>query len=219
MRFPKFRVGKTASGTSSTMATAYRGSLVKSYEKSRKNNPKWAFEEDTLRTVMNAIDPSEKRIVADIPVGTNRFYQFLDDDPEIKIVHCIDNSVDMLIESMMRTSSKFFYSRCDMIDEGTPIVSDTVISYRFLNLFDFNTIEKILANLCHSSRRNLIMTIRLSESHEESGSVFQNKIHIHSRARFDEALAANDFEPVWEKGYADEKPGEYFTLHARRNGH
>lgn len=217
MKNSKFRFGKPGKNATSLIDKYYRGKSVTAYEDKRKRNPKWTFEEHGLETALSSIQAREKKTIGDIPVGTNRFYQLLNDDANIELVYCIDYSADMLTASMERSSSKFFYSKCDMIEEGTPIVADTVISFRFLNLFDFPTIEKILGNLCAASRRNLIFSIRLAATPEEVDTVFQNKIHIHSRERFEESLATNDFAIAWQEGRKDEKPGEYFIVHARRN--
>lgn len=209
-------LGKAGQRAASLIDRLYKGQNVATYEASRRNNPKWSFEESGVKTVLDGLAPEEKTSVADIPVGTNRFYHLLDSDADIKIVYCVDYSEDMLTASMARSSGKFFYSKADMVNDGTPIVADTLVSVRFLNLFDFAIIEKIVANLCASTRLHFITSIRLASTDEEKDTIYEDKIHIHDPARFDACLTANGFETVWKEGRKDEKPGEYFILHARR---
>ncbi|MEM6389101.1 MAG: hypothetical protein AAF825_04600, partial [Pseudomonadota bacterium] len=212
----KSRFAKLGRRASSLIESYYEGRNVDEYEAKRRTNPKWSFEESSLETVIAGLSSDEKRTIADVPVGTNRFYQFLDADPDVKIVYCIDYSADMLTASMTRSSAKFFYSKADMIEGGTPIRAGTVISYRFLNLFDFATIEKILRNLCATAELNLIFSIRLAVTTEEAGTVYQDKIHVHDRSQFEAALASHGFKIAWEQARADEKPGAYHIMHARR---
>ena len=78
----------------------YMGQQAKKYEQGRKKNQKWKFEEDVFVEFFKAIcTNTDNMVVADIPVGTNRFYQYLDSSSNVQIVYGIDLSQDMLLES------------------------------------------------------------------------------------------------------------------------
>lgn len=194
----------------------YSGKKAEQYER-RSKTERWKFEHDTLLDMLVGLPPEELAHIADIPVGTNRFVEQLDDNASVKVVYGMDYSVDMLQQCLAKPSGKYLYARHDIVASAPAITADTVICFRFLNLFPFSDIERIVTNLAQVARVNLIFTIRLLEDPTQHGTVLDDKIHLHSSDRFFELLGKCGLEVKDSRGFDDAKQGDYFVMHTVKN--
>lgn len=190
----------------------YTGEKAAQYER-RSKTERWKFEHETLMDMLARLPAEERAQIADIPVGTNRFFEELENDVSVKTVYGMDYSVDMLMQSLEKPSDKYLYARHDIVASAPAITADTVICFRFLNLFPFPDIEMILRNLARTARVNLIFTVRLLEDPQEHGMVLEDKIHLHSTERFSELLGNCGLEVKEARGFDDSKQGDYFVMH------
>lgn len=194
----------------------YSGARANRYEEARSRSSKWQFEEKSLIGIINKLPKSEIEKIADIPVGTNRFSDLFESCNDIKRVYGIDLSVDMLAQAMIKPGHKYLFLRHDIISSPPAVMCDTAACFRFLNLFDFKTVESILKNISEFCRSNLILSVRLVEDQGSHGKVLKGKIHLHHSAAFYQALIEAGFQMKDKLYFSDEKGGDYYVLHAVR---
>jgi len=73
----------------------YTGETATGYNEKRKDNPKWAKEDEVIRELMDDLQPGSW--VLDIPCGTGRFFEFYKEKGWL--VKARDMSPDMLVEA------------------------------------------------------------------------------------------------------------------------
>jgi SAM-dependent methyltransferase len=186
------------------------------YEETRKYEEKWVFEESSLEKIMEQLPAAEIAYVADIPIGTNRFYAYLDLNPSVKLVYGCDLSPDMLSEAIKKKSRKYFFSNIDICAEAPNVVCGTVICFRFLNLLEYEDVERAVINMANMCEHNLIVSIRLHDDDAVESQVIQDKISIHSSRRFFQLLRNCGFSTFNSLHFPDSKGGAYYVVHASR---
>lgn len=195
----------------------YTGKRAVQYEAGRNSSDKWRFEEESLMDLFSGLTDSEVETVADIPVGTNRFAEFLETRAEVRRVYCVDLSIDMLAQAMSRQTSKQVFLRHDILRSPPNLSCGTAISFRFLNLFPFDEVRTILKNIAAITANNMIISVRLADEVNLHGKILAGKVHLHGRDEFNGLLSELGFFVKTEYYHADRKGGRYYVLHAVRS--
>lgn len=201
----------------SLISRFYTGKPALQYESRRNRSEKWSFEEKSLIGLFSDLEESEVAEVADIPVGTNRFGDFLERHPGVRRVYCVDLSIDMLVQAMNRQTPKQVFMRHDLLDSPPHFNCDTAISFRVLNLFPFGEIQKILRNIASVTATNIILSVRLADGLSHHGDILAGKVYLHGHVEFYRLISEIGFSVKAECYHPDNKGGRYCVLHAVRN--
>lgn len=196
----------------------YTGKRAEQYETKRSRSDKWRFEEESLMTLFSDLPNSEVDQVADIPVGTNRFAEFLESRDAVRRIYCVDLSIDMLAQAMNRQTRKQVFVQHDVLRSSPNLASDTTISFRFLNLLPFDEVEKALKNIAAFTMTNMIISVRLADPASRHGDVIADKIHLHGHDEFYDLISELQFSVERELYHPDDKIGRYQVFHLIRTG-
>lgn len=195
----------------------YSGKNAERYEDNRSQSEKWKFEEESLILILSGLPSEQIKTLADIPVGTNRFAERLDAVEGVQRIYCVDFSVDMLAQAINRQRPKQVFLKHDLLEAPPKIFCNTAISFRFLNLFSFADVTKIMKNIADILEVNLILSIRIADQAYSHGDILERKIHIHGRNEFECLVSNLGFSIKKELHHPDEKGGRYYVMHLVKN--
>jgi hypothetical protein len=199
--------------TKSLVERLYSGKNAEQYEKNRSSSEKWRFEEETLFSILSSLPSDEVKTIADIPVGTNRYADRLEALEVVQRIYCVDFSIDMLTQALRKQRPKQVFLKQDLLHSPPRIACSTVMCLRFLNLFSFSDLAKIMNNIVAVLDFNLILSIRLADELYSHGDILEKKIHIHGRAEFTNLVNDLGLAIRKEAYYPDMKGGQYFMMH------
>lgn len=158
----------------------YRGQKALSYEADRIGDPQWDLEHRTVAGYLNRVQPSR---VLDVPVGTGRFLP-LYAERDCKVIG-IDVSDDMLEQAKARAAGSSMTARLEIGDVTNldfPDASfDLVICVRLLNLLDFDTYQKAIAELARVALGHLVLGLRLKRPPFRRGDNFLDSLEQFGR--------------------------------------
>lgn len=190
----------------------YSGRKARKYESSRSKSERWKFESNSLeqmfKNVITSVDPYE---VIDIPVGTNRFSTLFNSMPLIQKVHGVDLSEDMLEIARKKECHSYVFHKWDIVRSPLDFRAYVSVCFRLLNLFAIGDVRRILQNIAKSTDRFIVLSIRLVETDPGEGKILENKIHLHQRNEFLEAVRNVD-KPIHQMCIEDHKPGTYYVF-------
>jgi len=141
-----------------SVRTRYKGDTASKYDKKRAKRKKWKKEINIIKQIAYQLDPQST--IVDIPLGTGRFLQSLQEASHT--VYGIDISREMLLQAKSKDASQ----PVDMIlgDAVTvPLKSqsvDYVLCIRLLNWVLPNTAKLILKEFRRVARKGVIVGFR-----------------------------------------------------------
>lgn len=195
---------------------SYRGENANNYDKARKNNPKWKFEEETLKNILSEIRTQISNIL-DLPVGTGRFLEMYNQTLKVP-VYAVDLSEDMLKIARSRCENyNVAFSKADLIYGEINIQADLVVNYRFLNLVDWKSAKSALVNLLKASTKYLVFTIRTIPDDYSGEKYIEGKIYLHFNSDIIQIIEEFQFNIYREFSYKDERHGDYKILFCEKN--
>ncbi len=190
----------------------YSGKFVRDYEATRRSNPKWRFEEETLCGVLERLR-DELSVILDAPVGTGRFLPVYEKKLRGVEIFCLDSSADMLQTARRRPGlfrkNTYRFTPADIIAAVPQMRADLSVCCRFLNLLDWDSARRVLANILSATDGYALFSIRLVDSGYAGPRYIENKIYLHCEQDLGTAIAANGFEVVRRFHYEDTRPGAY----------
>lgn len=140
----------------------YFGEIVVDYETKRSNESRWEKEQIVVLNFLKNIRKEEFKVL-DVPVGTGRFFKFY------KKFNFNVTGVD-ISENMLREATK--KSRHNHL--GASLIKgdifnltkqnnkfDLVVCIRFLNWISFNQLIKVLGMISNTSKKYIILGIRV----------------------------------------------------------
>lgn len=193
----------------SDLTANYRSAGAADYEERRHGDPKWQFERDCVRRVLETY-ASRIDSVLDAPVGTGRFLELYEHLHEDTRVYGLDYSEDMLGVARARTaSSRVVLQQQDIINQPIDIRADLVVCCRFLNLMSWQDAEKALRNLFAAARRLLVLAIRTVEDDYAGPELLDGKIHLHRRSSFVRMCQENGIEILRTEHFDTDRTGDY----------
>lgn len=145
-------------------ADRYRGAEAASYEARRRDQDKWKREAAALSELFGDVRGG---VVADIPVGTGRFFQ-LYSAVGFKEIHGADRSEDMLAEAWkvgQRISPCPWLTTADILSLPYSDRSfDWVVCVRLLNLLSEAEMQQAVRELCRVASSCVVLSIRLGDA-------------------------------------------------------
>lgn len=195
----------------------YSGRLVDRYEKSRKSSKRWKFENDAFREFLDKIVAhNSELVVADIPVGTNRFYQDLEASSKVCSVYGLDLSADMLREASKKPATKYQYLAHDIVTDSVPFHADLVICFRFLNLFSMTDVTKIIKHLADCCTSDMLFSVRLVDDSQHGATIEDGKVYLHGETTFYSAFEGLGLSVKEKRCFEDSKQGLYYVVWAKK---
>ncbi|HVO73169.1 MAG TPA: methyltransferase domain-containing protein [Ignavibacteriaceae bacterium] len=194
----------------------YSGVNADTYELRRKCNPKWQFEEETLKRVLDDLKTGINDLI-DAPVGSGRFLEFYKTLGKEKIIYGIDYSGDMLKIALEKCNlPNISFIKKDIINDKLQVSADLSICYRFLNLINHDEAAKVLNNLLTSAKKYSLIAIRTVED-DYSGEMFvENKIYLHRLSYVKRIISENNFEVERKFDFTDKREGQYSVFLCRK---
>jgi SAM-dependent methyltransferase len=195
------------------MFNFYFGSNAENYDKIRSQNPKWQFEDEKMIECLNLIQ-GKIRTVLDLPIGTGRSLKNLEKFPQLAITG-VDISKDMLNQAEKnikgKLNEKVELVESNLFDKELNRKWDLVISYRFLNLLNWDDASTALKLLSQYARRYLLITIR-TVSEDKKQDILEDKIHLHDHENFMNLMINLNCKPIFQHYFPDNKGGEYYVM-------
>lgn len=193
----------------------YSGTKVTNYDESRSKNPKWQFENDCLKKVLND-HKNEISTIGDIPVGTGRTFSVIRSVRKDLPITGYDLSEDMLTQAEGEADANINLLTRDIIEEDLDDIYDLTICYRFLNLIDTNWAVKTIHNIHRHAGKFSLLAIRTIPENN-SGPVFiENKIHLQDSKTIEKAIDESGFQIEEEFLHEDQREGDYRILFCKR---
>ena len=190
----------------------YAGSNVEKYDKARKKNPKWKFEEKILEEVLKKTR-SEVNCIIDAPVGTGRFLtKYATKGRRDTSVIGVDYSSDMIALAKKRIgfgSPKNVFYKKDIIGDRLNLSADLVVCFRFLNLINWSNAAKVIEHLFYAAERYVLFTIRLVDSQYNGEIYIEDKIYLHEEEMLQKIIADSNFKVVKIFSFEDKREGDY----------
>jgi SAM-dependent methyltransferase len=182
----------------------YAGKKAETYDRDRQNDPKWIFEEATLRAFFTSATGIKS--IIDAPVGTGRFL------PMFSPTHTVgyDCSEDMLKQAMKHGKAAKLELH-DIVAAPLPTRADLVVSFRFLNLIDACAAQQALEHLLAAAKKYIVFTCRVDEQ-----SIKLGRVTVHPNSLVSDTLESAGFEIVESHVYPDSVPGRYTVFIAKR---
>jgi hypothetical protein len=180
----------------------YIGKRAQDYDKNRRSDKKWTFENDTVHSILAGI---EIKSAIDAPVGTGRFLGLLPDKTT-----GYDISQDML-NIAQKSGAKAKLILHDIINDDFPAMADLVLSIRFLNLINADIFPIALDRLLYGARKYAVFTLRTDKHIIKLGRVTVQDEQV--------ALDTIDecgFNIVERYKYVDSVPGSYEIFLCKR---
>ncbi len=194
----------------------YTGGKAAKYEESRKNNPKWQFEDECLINTLKKLN--DVYTIVDAPVGTGRFVLFYHDiNPNYKL-YGVDYSKDMLRLAQEKiNSTNIEFVKHDIINSHLNLTVDLVVCYRFLNLLNWDDACRAIVNLLSASKKYALLSIRLVDKKYKGQKFIENKIYLHSEEDFFDLINAKGFNVNNIFDFTDKREGNYKVVLCERD--
>ena len=193
----------------------YQGFNSKTYDKARKNNPKWIFEENILSQVLKEIHDNIESVI-DVPIGTGHALEVLLGYNKITVTG-IDLSKDMIKMAKTKdTRGKVTFINADIFSYEKDVRADLVICYRFLNLVDWSNATMALTTMMGMSNKYFLFTIRTVPDTYDGKIFIEDKIYLHLLSNVQKVIRDNYFEVSDIYEFADERVGDYKIILCKR---
>jgi hypothetical protein len=171
------------------LSERYRNDEARLYEERRSANPKWQFEHEALRRVLQT-HAARIRSIIDAPVGTGRFLDLYRQCAGDATIHGFDASPDMLQMARHRAESdRVVLQKADIINEPLSAHADLVVCYRFLNLVPWDAAVATLRHLFAAADQLLVVAIRTVPDDYDGPTFIEDKIHLHRQTEFEHLCA------------------------------
>lgn len=182
----------------------YSKKEAKFYEQNRQN-AKWIFEQNTVEQFLSSQKDIE--IVADAPLGTNRFGNVIDNLNHIKKFFGFEFSSDMINSAKNKQSKKLQIFKHDLINESLQKKIDCLLMIRMLNLVNEKDLKTILENTLPFVSKYFVCTLRYDKTYQ----FIENKIHIHDLKFFQKQLEKFSFSLKFIH-FEDKRKGNYTII-------
>lgn len=190
----------------------YSGGKAEGYEAARSGSARWEFERESLESIFrDSISGVDRYEVIDVPIGTNRFFEFFNSLACVSAVHGVDLSDDMLAIARTKECHSYEFHKWDIVRSPLQFRAHVSVCFRFLNLFAFADLVRIIGNIAESTDRFIVLSVRLVET-EKEGKIIENKVYLHQRNMFLDVVGQAGFKVVCEMSMTDNKPGTYYVL-------